>query len=83
MNPNLTWRQKLVLRAALSVDYLELRTQLQANIPTGVFRSLVKRGFLRQHKKGWELTEKGRALNPWWSEEDKQALIRENMRKAA
>ena len=82
-NGFLTWRQKLVLRAALSVDYLDFRTRLQANIPEGVYRSLVKRGYLRKHKHGWELTPEGRALNPWWSEDDRKALILENMKRAA
>jgi hypothetical protein len=82
-NGYLTWRQKLVLRATMGVDYLPLRAQLQANIPTGVYRSLVRRGYLRKHSRGWVITPEGRALNPWWAEEDRRALILENMRKAS
>lgn len=79
----LTWKSKLVLRAAMSVDYLEFRAKFQTNVPSGVFRSLVRRGYLRNHPKGWEVTPEGRALNPWWSEEDRNALVLEEMRKAS
>jgi hypothetical protein len=67
----------------MSVDYLPFRAKIQTNIPTGVYRSLVRHGYLRHHKYGWEITEEGRALNPWWSEEDRKALALENIRNAA
>ena len=61
----LTWRQTLVLKAALQVDYLPVTSFRACNIPYGVFRALVYRGFLRQTEKGWEATDKGRDKGVW------------------
>jgi hypothetical protein len=51
----------LILKAASRVDYLPYRTEFQINLPHGVWRSLVIRGFLYRTKDGWEITPEGRA----------------------
>ena len=48
--------------AAAQVDYLDFRSHRQVNMPTGVWRALVGRGFLRPVKLGWQITKEGRAL---------------------
>lgn len=58
----LSWAQEIVLQAATQVDYLDFRSHRQVNLPTGVWRSLVRRGFLRPVKYGWQITVEGQAL---------------------
>jgi hypothetical protein len=79
----LSWRQKLILRAAQGVDYLPIRARMQINIPHKVWLSLVSHGYLRQHPLGWEITPEGRALTLWWTEEDRKALAKYKMRMAS
>jgi hypothetical protein len=75
-----TWRQKLVLRAASAVDYLPFPTSgTNLNIRTGVYRTLVKRGFLATHRRGWVLTNEGKKLTLWWDERDREANAREDV----
>jgi hypothetical protein len=69
-----SWQQKLVLRAAASVDYLPYRLRTKANLPYGVYASLVDRGYLQPNPCGWELTPEGRALNLWWTDHDKRKM---------
>lgn len=71
----LSWGQDILLRAAAKVDYLEFRSLRQINLPTGVWRSMVRRRLLRQTKHGWEITEEGRTLL------QEGYLIRGNKRK--
>lgn len=58
----LSWSQYLILQAAYYVDYLPFRVQVQSNLPFGVWRSLVARGYLRHHMWGWTITPEGRAV---------------------
>ncbi len=62
IRPDLTWRQKLILKAAADVEYIPLRFSLPdvSNIPTGVWYSLRDRGLLRLHPLGFEITPEGR-----------------------
>ena len=50
------------MQAANRVDYLDFRCPRQISLPTGVWRSMVRRGLLRQTKHGWHITEEGRTL---------------------
>ena len=58
----LSWGQDILLQASSRVSYLDFRCPRQINLPTGVWRSMVRRRLLRQTKHGWEITEEGRTL---------------------
>ena len=58
----LSWGQDILLQAASNVDYLDFRCLRQINLPTGVWRSMVRRKLFRQTKHGWQITEEGRTL---------------------
>lgn len=62
ISERLSWGQHLILQAASQVDYLPFRVQVQSNLPFGVWRSLVARGYLRHHQWGWTITPEGRAV---------------------
>lgn len=57
-----SWAQALLLRAAANVDCLPFRARWQVAFNAGVWRSLVKRGLLRQCSEGWQITEQGRSV---------------------
>ena len=51
-----SWEQSLILCAASMVDHIGYGG---SNIPHGVFKGLVIRGFLAPHPRGYEITPEG------------------------
>jgi hypothetical protein len=60
-----SWRQEVVLKAAAQAECIEFRhhfRDITGQIPYGVYRSLVIKGYLRHHPLGFAITDDGRRI---------------------
>jgi hypothetical protein len=50
------------LEAASKVEFLPYRAEFQINIEHGVWRSLIRRGYLEHVRGGWRITPEGKTV---------------------